>query len=119
MENKKIPNRILSDKLRFSHETWKQKSLKSQGYFVVFNSFLEEGYLRNLSGGAVKLFIYLGIVSKNNSGESFHSVESMAKYFGVSKKTIYSWINELEEASLLTRMQLDINAVSHTFLRPY
>lgn len=117
--NQKISNKIIASVLKEKYNNWKKTSIASGGYFIVFNTFLEDGFLNRLSGGAVKLYLYLGIVSKNNTGESFHSIESMAKYFKVSTRTISTWISELEKERLIERYQLEKNEVAYTFLKPY
>lgn len=63
-------------------------------------------------------YIFLGINSKNNTGESWYTIESISKYFGKSPRTISYWFKELEKLNLIKRMQLEINAPSHTYLQP-
>lgn len=72
-----------------------------------------------LSGGAVSLFVYIGLHSNNQTGESYHSIEKMAKFFKKSPRTISKWIDELEKAKLIKRLQLEVNGPAHTFIRPY
>lgn len=116
---KRIPNKRIASESKKRYNNWKKYMLEQEGYFVVFNNFLEDGFLRRLSGGAVKLYIYFGIVSKNDTGESYHSVISIARYFDVSERTIITWAKELEKESLIIRKQLEIDSVSHTYLQPY
>jgi hypothetical protein len=116
---RELPNKAIAILCKNKYNNWKNYTIGNEGYFIIFNTYLEDGYLCRLSGGATKLFIYLGIVSKNDTGESFHSVESMAKYFDVSERTITTWIKELEKEKLIIRMQLELNGVSHTYLQPY
>ena len=88
-------------------------------FFIIYNDLAEKGILRNISGNALKLYIFLGLNSKNDTGESWYTIESLAKYFGKSPRTISYWINELEKYDLIKRMQLEINKESHTYLQPY
>lgn len=104
---------------RENYNRWKKANLKSSGYFVVFSGFQSNGYLKKISGNALKLYIYIGIHSDNLTGESYHSVETIAKYFGKTERTIYNWLNELVDAHLIRRAQLQFNGPSHTFLQPY
>ena len=116
---KDLSNKAIAILCKNRYNNWKKSTIKNEGFFIIFNTFMEDGYLRRLSGGATKMYIYLGVVSKNNTGESFHSVESMSKYFGVSERTILTWLKELEREKLISRMQFEINGVAHTFLQPY
>lgn len=75
--------------------------------------------LRNLSGNAVKLYIYLGLMAGNETGETWVSLDTTAAYFGKTKRAVSEWVKELEEAQLIERMQLKPNEVAHTFLLPY
>lgn len=114
-----IPNWKQAEELRKQYEAWKMESLKSAGFFPIFNAFKDTYLLRRLSGGAVRLYIFLGLMSNNNTGETWVSLETIAKYFGKTTRTVSSWIEELEKCGLIKRMQLHYNGVAHTFLLPY
>lgn len=116
--NKK-PNRIIAEDKRYRYQKWKEHALDDFGYFPIFQPFKESFLLRNLSGNALRLYIYLGLMSGNKTGETWVTIETMAKYFDKSKRSISGWIKELEEAGLIERMQLKPNGPSHTFLKPY
>ncbi|MCU4987328.1 helix-turn-helix domain-containing protein [Bacillus wiedmannii] len=104
--------------LKKEHYEWRDMNFTvKNGFFPVFQEFKK--YLQSLSGGAVSLFIYLGLNSNNKTGECYHSIETMANFFGKSTRTISQWIKELEENELIVRIQPEFNSVSHTFLRPY
>lgn len=105
--------------LKDNHEKWKKEALKDSGYFTVFTGLIENNTLNKMSGGALKLYVFLGIHSDNKTGESFYKIDSMAKYFDVSDRTISNWIKELESLRLIERLQLGYNSVSHTYLIPY
>ncbi|MGB2513197.1 helix-turn-helix domain-containing protein [Leuconostoc suionicum] len=93
--------------------------MNNYGFFVIFNGFLDDGHLKKISGGALKLYVFLGIKSKNDTGESFYTVKQMADYFDVSTRSISNWIKELEKINLVERIQLEYNGVAHTFLNTY
>lgn len=114
-----LPNYRKADFFEQSYSTWKDSSLKKGGYFPIFSGFKENFLLKNLSGNALKLYIYLGMHSGNETGQTWVSIENMAKYFDKSTRTISNWLQELEEADLIERMQMKKNGVAHTFLRPY
>lgn len=113
MKNKEKANLLKDDYLN-----WKLNNFESKtGFYPVFSNFKE--HMKTLSPGAITLFIYLGLHSNNQTGESFHSLETMAKNLNKSTRTISSWANELEESGLIVRLQLSFNSFSTTFIRPY
>jgi len=116
---KKLTNKALGEIASNKYKKWKKKSLEDGGYFVIFNTFKDDYYLRDISGGAVKLFLFFGLSGKNDTGESYYTVEELAAYFKKSKRTIESWIKELENRFLIKRMQKGLNSVAYTYLLPY
>ena len=114
-----LPNYRKAEMYRSNYKKWKEKSLDLVGFFPVFHHFKEEFILRELSGNALKLYIYLGLHTGNKTGETWVTIESMARYFEKSPRTISYWLEELIEYRLITRIQLNHNEPSHTFLLPY
>lgn len=108
-----------SDQLKKTYENWKKEALNNSGYFVIFNGFLSDDILKKISGNALKLYIYLGLHSKNMTGEVWHTNNSISKYFNRTDRTIRTWIKELENLNLIYRMQLEFNGVAHNYLLPY
>lgn len=109
---------LRATKLKKEHSEWRNKKFSNKdGFFPVFYDFKE--YLSELSGGAVSLFIYIGLHANNQTGECYHDLERIANHFDRSTRTISSWFKELEDAGLIERLQLKLNGVSHTFIRPY
>ncbi|MEK4145490.1 helix-turn-helix domain-containing protein [Paenibacillus sp. FSL L8-0696] len=104
---------------RENYAEWKKEALLNSGFFPVFQIFKEEKLLSELSGNAVKLYIYLGLQSGNLTGECWPTIETLSKYFKKTPRTISSWLEELEEKNLIRRLQFKPNDVSHTFLLPY
>lgn len=113
MSSKKIIDTYTSN-----YKKWKSEGLEKGGYFVIFNGFKSK-HLREISGQALKLYIYMGLHSGNFTGESWHSAETIKEYFGVSIRTIQNWISELENIGLIKRLQKRPNSVSYTYLIPY
>lgn len=104
--------------LKKEHTEWRNKNfLNKQGFFPVFQGFKNQ--MKILSPGAISLFLYLGLHSNNLTGETTHSIERMASFFGKSTRTISMWLKELEENGLIERVQITFNGTSHTFIRPY
>jgi DNA-binding transcriptional ArsR family regulator len=115
----KLPKNRKADLNRAEYGPWKRTALNRFGFFPVFQPFKESFLLKELSGNALRLYLYLGFMSDNETGETWVSIETMAAYFDKSKRTISDWLKELEKAELIERLQLKPNGVAHTFLRPY
>jgi DNA-binding MarR family transcriptional regulator len=117
MENENT-KRSIATRLRKEHSQWRDTNFSNkEGFFPVFYDFKK--MLPNLSGGAISLFIYIGLHSNNLTGECYHSINKIADFFGKSPRTISKWIDELEEEKLIQRLQLEIDGPAHTFIRPY
>lgn len=107
------------ESLRNEHTSWKKKTKKeNQPFFMIYKSFQNE-HLADISGGALKLYVYLGFQSNNFTGESWHSVETIADFFGNDPRTVQKWFKELEERHLVQRVQRGYKWISNTFLLPY
>ncbi|MDB1971468.1 helix-turn-helix domain-containing protein [Clostridium tertium] len=119
MNFKKLTNSQKAELYKKNYSTWKQTGLDDYSYFLIFKGFVESYKLKNISGNALKLYIYLGMYAKNNTGEIWHSTHTIAKYFNKSERTIRTWTKELEDMHLIKKMQLEFNGVSHTYLQPY
>src|SRR5699024_924430 len=122
----KLNNKQIADTYKTRYEHWKRESLDNSGFFVIFNGFSDEisaidhkTLLQKISGGALKLFIFIGLKSNNYTGESYYSIKSLFKYFNVSERTINNWFRELEKLNLIYRTQLEYGGVSHTYLQIY
>ncbi|MEX3922278.1 helix-turn-helix domain-containing protein [Paraburkholderia sp. BR10872] len=104
--------------LKKEYTDWREANFYGQtGFFPVFKDM--SLYLPYLSPGATTLYLYIGLHSNNITGECFHSLEKMSTYYNKSIRTISNWVKELEEIGLIERLQLDMNAVAHTYLKPF
>lgn len=119
MDFKDLPNYRKADLYRKDYMQWKQHSFKHLGFFPVFQPFKNDFLLKKLSGNAFKLYVYLGLNSANNTGDTWVSIETMCQYFDKSPRTISNWIEELLKYNLIKRLQLNYNESAYTFLRPY
>lgn len=101
--------------------SWKINNLSKSSYFIIFNEFVEQGYLKKISGGALKLYLYFGLDSYYQYGASYmnQSISEIAKYFNKSKRTISYWIKELEELELIKRFSSSLKDHANTKLIPY
>jgi len=118
-KDKNLLNKDKAEIYKRDYKDWKKLYIDTKGWIPIFNTFKDDFLLRELSGNAVKLYLYLGLHAKNETGECWVAIDTMAKYFDKSPRTISGWIKELENAHLIKRMQFEKNGVSYTFLRPY
>lgn len=107
------------DIYREDYKKWK-KIMQEDGapFFMIYKSFQEE-HLKDISGGALKLFVYLGFQANNFTGESWHSIETISEFFGNDQRTVQKWFKELEERHLVTRVQRGYKWIANTFILPY
>jgi hypothetical protein len=114
-----ITNKLKAESLKNEHHQWKKQQLDSNSYFIIFKDFLAPNILKKISGNALKLYIYLGLNADNMTGEVWHGVEKIAKYFDKSERTIRTWFRELQDLNLVYRMQLEFNGNSYNYLLTY
>lgn len=115
----KVSNYEKAEQYKDNYRKWKDKGLSRQGYFIIFNSFIKNNFLKKISGNALKLYIYLGSHTDNYTGECWVSIDTIAKYFDRTPRAVSYWIKELEDLNLIRRQQLKPNDSSHTYLQPY
>lgn len=116
---KKVTNFQKANQYKEKYNDWKNESLNQQGYFIVFDTFVKNNILKRISGNALRLYIFLGSYSDNYTGECWVTIDTMAKYFDRTPRTISYWIRDLEDHNLIKRFQLKPNSPSHTYLQPY
>lgn len=112
------PQKILrpTDVIMENWVKWKTFNQKANTiFFPIFKDF-EDSALRDISGGACKLYIFLGLKARN-TGESWYSIQSMAEFLKVSTRTIDKWLQELEDRGLIARDRHSVS--STTYLLPY
>ncbi len=115
-----IKKENIADKNKIEYEKWKKEKLNNKvGYFIIFQDLKNKDLLKKISGSALKLYIYLGLHTKNYSGECNVTISNMAKYFNKDERTISYWIRELEDLGLIERIQFKIKEPAHTYLKPY
>lgn len=101
------------------YKQWKNNMDKSQvgaNFFILYKEF--EKYLKKISPGALKLYLFYGFSSNNENGVSWHGVDSICNYFGVSEKTINNWNKELISEGLIFRLNKDNKRNKITYLLP-
>lgn len=111
-----IPERESSDIIKDLWSNWKLFNRDAKAiFFPIFKEF-GETHLKDISGGACKLYIFLGLKSRN-TGESWYSISTMADALGVKTRTIDKWLQELSDRGLIVRDRHSLT--STTYLYPY
>lgn len=111
-------SKIISD-YKKEYSDWRDNSRKINKPFFMIHTDFEQLFLKELSAGSLKLYLYLGFRSKYQTGESWESIEDMALFFEKDSRTISNWLKELEDHGLIERKQKGYKNVGTTFLRPY
>jgi hypothetical protein len=94
---------------------WKQIKKNTDGYLLIANEI--EDYLKDLKKPSLNLYMFYAIHADNDNGDSYYSLDKIAKILNVSVKTISNWNRELEEVGLIKRKQ-QYNNSAITFLLP-
>lgn len=110
-----IANETIDDKFFYKRWLTQQKENKQHGYFLVANSI--EEYLPLITSPAMNLYLFYAIHAKNETGDSFYSLDTISQKLHVSKKTLTNWNSTLQDAGLITRQTVP-NRSSITQLRP-
>jgi hypothetical protein len=100
------------------HSFWRKTNSNSNVPFVpVFNAFKEK-HLATLEPGALRLYLFFAFAANNQYGNSWHSIEKIAEFFGAQTRTVNNWIKVLVDKKLIHREQNGKR--SHTtYLIPY
>lgn len=89
--------------LKDGYSKWRNFKKDTGGpFFAIYKDMSE--YLSKISHGALKLYVYYGFASKNDTGDSWHAVTNVAKALDVSPRTVDKWNNELEELGFIRRV---------------
>lgn len=115
-ESSNDENSLLCDQ----YANWKFNMDKKQvgaKFFILFKDF--ECHLKDISSGALKLYLYYGFHAKNETGVSWHSIDTIKTYFDVSEKSINNWNNELIERGLIQRLSKNNSRNKVTYLLPF
>ncbi len=121
--SKKFPGKATyepeMESLRNDYSVWREQNREAKTpFFIVYKDF-EEEHLREISGGALKLFLFFGFHTNNFTGECWVSSPTIADFFKVDERTVKRWIEELEARGLIKRIQTGYKRVANTFLIPY
>lgn len=117
-KNLEDKNEIFNN-LRREHEIWKQDLQEMNKPFFMIPTDFSPIFLKDISGGALKLYLFLGFHSKYKTGESWYTIEQIARFFEKDPRTVAGWFNELEQLGLIFRAQKGIMMKANTFMRPF
>lgn len=105
--------------LKGYYRSWKELNQKSKSSFTAIdNAFFTNKLLKDLEPGPLKLYLYFSHVARNNSGHSWHSIQTIADYFDVGTRTIDNWIKGLGDNGLIFRAPKGSKSY-HTYLIPF
>lgn len=60
-------------------------------------------FLPYLTDGAVKLYLYYAFAANNDTGESWHSIDTISRELGATERSIGNWNRLLEDLGLIYR----------------
>lgn len=104
--------------LKDYYQSWRSNNQQQKIPFVALYSSFKEKHLRDLEAGPLKLYLFFAFAANNDHGHSWHSISSIANFFGAQTRTIDNWIKVLVEKELIYREQK--GKKSHTtYLIPY
>ena len=78
------------------------KSNKEFRFAKVDSNFIN--FLPYLKDGAIKLYLYYAAAAKNDTGESWHSIDTISQKLDVVGRSIGNWNRQLEDLGLILRI---------------
>lgn len=107
--------------IKFSnpHKEWRQWCFQNKkGFFPVFTPEFVDKF-KEVSGNALRLYLYLGAHINNREGYTLLAIETIAKEYKATKRTVHNWFQELRDNRLLLRIQPGFKQPTYTYLLPY
>lgn len=104
---------------KLDYAQWKDELQEINKPFFMIPTDFKHLFLKDISGGALKLFIFLGFHAKYQTGDTWYSASQIASFFEKDERTIANWFEELEKKGLIFREQKGYKMKANTFLRPY
>lgn len=103
--------------LKNYYRDWRTFNRATNAPFFPLDNHFKDSYLKDIEGGPLRLYLYFAFHANNKEGHSWHSVSSIAEFFGTKTRTIDNWIKSLVDAGLIYR-QRDGKKTASTFLLP-
>lgn len=93
-----------SEYLGSNYNNWRslQKD-KINTFFQLYKSFFK--YLPELKTGALALYLFYGFHSDNDKGNSWHSIDTIARELDTTERSINNWNKVLTDLGLILRVQ--------------
>ncbi len=114
---KGIKTKNLDAYYKEQYKNWHaNKKRDKDPFFLLYKDF--DVHLKEISSGALRLFLFYGFHSKNKTGESWPSIDTISKYFNVSTRTVNSWNKELEDRGIISRAKTKVKSKT-TYLLPF
>jgi hypothetical protein len=105
--------------LREFHQSWRNWTKDNRkGFFPIFNPEFQNR-IRDVSGSAIKLYLFLGAHTDSQTGECMVSIKTIEKHLNASRRSVLSWFAELKRYGLIIRIQPGFKRMTHTFMVPY
>lgn len=99
--NKSRFKNVETDLLSIFHTNATGKSNKFFRFAKVDSNFT--AFLPHLTDGAVKLYLYYSIAANNETGESWHSIDTISKKLDATERSVSNWNSQLEDLGLIFR----------------
>lgn len=97
---------------------WREYNKSTSAPFAAIYSSFRDQHLANLEAGPLRLYLYFSFHAHNSTGHSWHSIQTIAKFFNTQTRTIDNWIRVLVEKELIYREKAG-KLSNTTFLIPY
>uniref|UniRef100_UPI000B1104B5 helix-turn-helix domain-containing protein n=1 Tax=Sulfobacillus thermosulfidooxidans TaxID=28034 RepID=UPI000B1104B5 len=107
----------VQEKYRRDYRQWRSDLIRKEaGFFALYQDFLP--LIKELSAPALRVYLYIGMHSNNWTGESWHSLSTIAKILQMDPRTVRRALQELVERNLVARVQKTPRGRTFTYLRP-
>lgn len=104
--------------LKEYHSAWRSSNKNRNASFVPIFTTFKEQHLATLEPSACRLYLYFAFAAHNEYGNSWHSIETIAKFFNTQTRTVNNWIKILVDKKLIYREQKGKRS-NTTYLIPY
>jgi len=105
------------------YDSWRRFNQLQKAPFTAIDNVFKDKYLSKLEAGPLRLYLYFSFAANNKHGHSWHSISTIAEFFGTQTRTIDNWIKVLVDEGLIYRQRAGKKSnttylipFSHTFL---
>lgn len=108
---------IKQKKLQEDYRRWRTRMMQEEvGFFAVYQDFAP--MIRSLSAPALRVYLYIGLHANNWTGESWHSLSTVAGALHMDPRTVRRALHELVDEHLIERIQPTPRGRTFTYLLP-